>query len=157
MTKFRPLAKDTVTFKLYTNSCKYSIQFPVVHLALCLPKLPRNEQGRLQRMRRFPLASFPWFYAHNKVAPISTRLKDLLRKLHEYSDCSHKGCRNEDVCQNVGIYVAGLMKGLTIEVRTDVREGPLRKNSSNKRSRSSTTQNTRTRFREGNIPHKVRR
>ncbi len=67
-----------------------------------------------------------------KLRRYRQRLKDLLRKVHEYSDCSHKGCRNEDGCQNVGIYVAGLMKRLTIEVRTDIREGLLRKKSANK-------------------------
>ncbi len=92
-----------------------------------------------------------------KLPRYRQRLKNLLRKVHEYSDCSHKCCRNENVCQNVGIYVAGLMKGLTIEVRTDVREGLLRKNSSKQKESKFNDTNTRTRFHEGNIPYKVGR
>ncbi len=129
----------------------------VFHLALCPSKYPRNEQGRLQRMRRFPLASFPCFYAHNKAAPISTKVEELtqestrifrlqpqmLSQRRRLPECWDLCCRSNERTYNRSPHRCS--------------RRPVNKKFIKQKESKFNDTNTRTRFHEGNIPYKVGR
>ncbi len=131
------------------------MRFLVFHLALCPSKYPRNEQGRLQRMRRFPLASFPCFYAHNKAAPISTKVEELtqestrifrlqpqmLSQRRRLPECWDLCCRSNERTYNRSPHRCS--------------RRPVNKKFIKQKESKFNDTNTRTRFHEGNIPYKV--